>query len=218
MSNLVLILGESGTGKSTSIESLNEEETFIIQIINKPLPFKGFKAKYPLLNKEKTDGNRLVTDKSQSIIGCLNWINSQEHIKSVIIDDFQYVLSNEYMSRAMEKGYDKFTEMAKNYYSIIQVAQQLRENLNIIFMSHSEQKEDGTTKVKTIGKALDSKVTIEGLFTIVLNTSIEDGEYYFATQNNGFNTTKSPRGMFEELKIPNDLKYVITKINEYYGG
>ena len=218
MSNMILILGESGTGKSTSIESLDEKETFIIQVINKPLPFRKFKSKYPLLNKEKTSGNRIVSDKAQGIIGCLNWINSQEHIKNVVIDDFQYILANEYMEKALQTGYNKFTEMAKNYHSIIQFAQQLREDLSIVFMSHLERKDDGTSKIKTIGKLLDEKITVEGLFTIVLNTSMEDGNYYFETQNNGFNTTKSPKGMFEELKIPNDLNYVIEKINEYYGG
>lgn len=216
MSNLVLILGESGTGKSTSIETLDEKETFIIQVINKPLPFKGFKANYPLLkNKE---GQRFISDRSDKIIDCLMWINQQEYIKNVVIDDFQYVLANEYMRRAKEKSFDKYSDMANNYHSIIQVAQQLREDLNIIFMSHIERTEDGRTKVKTIGKALDKYITVEGLFTIVLSTEIEDDNYYFETQNNGFNTTKSPKGMFEELKIPNDLNYVITKINEYYGG
>lgn len=122
------------------------------------------------------------------------------------------------MKRAMERGFDKFTEMAQHYYDIIKYAQSLREDLNIIFLSHSERKDDGSTKVKTIGKLLDEKVTIEGLFTVVLNTKIEDGNYYFETQNNGFNTRKSPKGMFKEYKIPNDLKLVVDKVNEYYGG
>lgn len=215
---MILIIGESGTGKSTSIETLNEKETFIIQVVNKPLPFKGFKSKYPLFNKEAGKGNRVVTSDYENIIRFLQSVDRTSSIKNIVIDDFQYILSDEFMNRAKERGYDKFTEIAQHYYQIIQTAQRLREDLNIVFLSHSERKDDGTTKVKTIGKLLDEKVTVEGLFTIVMNTVIEDGKYFFETQNNGFSTSKSPRGMFEEFKIPNDLNYVLKKINEYYGG
>lgn len=215
MSNMILIIGESGTGKSTAIETLDPTETFIIQVVNKPLPFKGFKSKYPLKAKDN-NGNRVVAKDWTWVIKTLQMIESNSKFKNIIIDDFQYILSSEYMSRAMERGYDKFTEMAQHYYQIIEMAQQMREDLNIIFLSHNEQKEDGTSKVKTIGKLLDDKLTVEGLFTIVLNTKIEDGNYFFETQNNGFNTSKSPKGMFEDLKIPNDLQYVIDKVSEYY--
>ncbi|WP_019132675.1 AAA family ATPase [Peptoniphilus obesi] len=217
MSNMILIIGESGTGKSTSIESLDPKETFIIQVVNKPLPFRGFKKSYPLQSKEKK-GNRFVSNKWENILEILKHLNKDISYKNIVIDDFQYILSDEYMKRAMERGFDKFTEMAQHYYDIIKYAQSLREDLNIIFLSHSERKDDGSTKVKTIGKLLDEKVTIEGLFTVVLNTKIEDGNYYFETQNNGFNTSKSPKGMFEEYKIHNDLKLVVDKVNEYYGG
>lgn len=216
MSNMILIIGESGTGKSTAIETLDPKETFIIQVVNKPLPFKGFKTKYPLVKNAK--GNRIVNNNHLEIIKVLKWLNEQNHIKNVVIDDFQYILSDRYMIRATERGFDKFTEMAQDYYFIIKAAQDLREDLNIIFLSHSERKDDGTLKIKTIGKLLDDKITVEGLFTIVLNTDIEDGNYYFITQNDGRSTSKSPRGMFEDLKIPNDLQFVINKINEYYGG
>lgn len=212
---MILIIGESGTGKSTAIETLDPAETFIIQVVNKPLPFKGFKSKYPLKTKDN-NGNRVVAKDWTWVIKTLQMIESNSKFKNIIIDDFQYILSSEYMSRAMERGYDKFTEMAQHYYQIIEMAQQMREDLNIIFLSHNEQKDDGTSKVKTIGKLLDDKLTVEGLFTIVLNTKIEDGNYFFETQNNGFNTSKSPKGMFEDLKIPNDLQYVIDKVSEYY--
>ena len=218
MSNLILVIGESGTGKSTAIETLDPTETFIIQVINKPLPFKGYKSKYPLQTQGKK-GSRFVTDNSISIQQILKSISNKDdykHIKTVVIDDFQYILSNEFMARAMERGFDKFTEMAQHYYSIIETAQGLREDLNIIFLSHSERKDDGTVKVKTIGKLLDEKITIEGLFTIVLNTVIDNGNYYFETQNNGMSTSKSPKGMFKEDKIPNDLKLVVDKVEEYY--
>lgn len=217
MANLILILGQSGTGKSTSIRNLKPEDTFIIQVVNKPLPFKGFKANYPLTDRDGK-GSRLVSDSVDRIIGCLRFINNKKDIKNVVIDDYQYVISNEFMIRAREKGFDKFTEMAQHYYMVIDIASKLRDDLNIFFLSHNEKKEDGTSKVKTIGKLLDEKITIEGLFTIVLNTVIQDGRYYFETQNNGFNTTKSPLGMFEDRLIDNDLRLVTEKINEYYGG
>lgn len=217
MSNLILILGQSGTGKSTSIKNMDSKDTFIIQAVNKPLPFKGFKKNYLIMDKDGK-GRRLVSDNYDKIISCLKYLNNDKDIKNIIIDDFQYVISNEFMVRAKEKGFDKFTEMAQHYYMIIDVASRLREDLNIFFLSHNEQKEDGTSKVKTIGKLLDEKITIEGLFTIVLNTVIQDNKYYFQTQNNGFNTTKSPLGMFDEQLIENDLKLVTEKINEYYGG
>ncbi|MDU7925287.1 MAG: AAA family ATPase [Finegoldia magna] len=217
MANLVLILGQSGTGKSTSIRNMDSKDTFIIQVVNKPLPFKNFKKNYSLVDKDGK-GRRLVSDNYDRIISCLKYLNNDKDIKNIIIDDFQYVISNEFMTRAKEKGFDKFTEMAQHYYMIIDVASRLREDLNVIFLSHNEQKEDGTSKVKTIGKLLDEKITIEGLFTIVLNTVIQDNKYYFQTQNNGFNTTKSPLGMFDEQLIENDLKLVTEKINEYYGG
>ncbi len=217
MSNLILVIGESGTGKSASIENLEPQETFIIQVVNKPLPFKGFKKNYPLLTKNNP-GNRVVSSDHEWISEALKRCELNKQIKTIVIDDFQYVLSDEYMRKATEKGFDKFTIMAQNYYNILKLAQNMREDLNIIFLSHSESKDDGTTKVKTIGKLLDDKITIEGLFTIVLNTKVEDGNYYFETQNNGFNTSKSPKGMFEEFRIPNDLRYVVDKVNEYYGG
>lgn len=217
MSNLILILGQSGTGKSTSIRNMDSKDTFIIQAVNKPLPFKGFKNNYPIIDKDGK-GKRLVSDDYDKIISCLKYLNNDKDIKNIIIDDFQYVISNEFMVRAKEKGFDKFTEMAQHYYMIIDVASRLREDLNIFFLSHNEQKEDGTSKVKTIGKLLDEKITVEGLFTVVLNTLIQDNKYYFETQNNGFNTTKSPLGMFDERLIDNDLKIVTEKINEYYGG
>ncbi|MFR7348867.1 AAA family ATPase [Peptoniphilus sp.] len=213
MANLVLILGESGTGKSTSIESLDPKETFILQTIKKPLPFKNSYK----LRTAKEDGNRFISSDYQTIISIFNWIETTKY-KTLIIDDFQYILANEFMQRATERGFDKFTEMAQKYYNIIMAASNLRDDLTVIFMSHLERKDDGSEKVKTIGKLLDEKITVEGLFTIVLTTRVEQGEYFFETQNNGRNTTKSPKGMFKENKIPNDLSIVTQAISSYYGG
>ena len=138
MSNLILVIGESGTGKSASIENLEPQETFIIQVVNKPLPFKGFKKNYPLLTK-KNPGNRIVSSDHEWISEALKRCELNKQIKTIVIDDFQYVLSDEYMRKATEKGFDKFTIMAQNYYNILKLAQNMREDLNIIFLSHSEK-------------------------------------------------------------------------------
>lgn len=140
----------------------------------------------------------------------------------------QYVMAFEFMRRATEKGYDKFTEMAKQVTDIIQKADTLRDDLNVIFMTHSENKGSDLTpmyKIKTIGKLLDEKITIEGLFDIVLFTHViekdaENGEYdyTFLTNTNGACIAKSPKGMFESLNIPNDLQLVLDKIYEYEYG
>lgn len=216
MANLILVIGESGTGKSSSIETLDPKETFIIQVVDKPLPFKGFKTKYPLRTKD-VKGNRFVSDRSDSIIKILDILNTEQNIKNIIIDDSQYIMANEFMRRTKEKGFEKFTEIGVNFYNLIDKANSMRENLSIVFLQHSETVENGKTKAKTIGRLLDEKIGLEGRFTVVLATEVEDGQYYFRTQNNGNDTCKSPRGMFEELKIKNDLSFVIKKINEYFN-
>lgn len=217
MANLIMVLGESGTGKSTSIETLNEKETFIIQVVDKPLPFKGFKKRYSLKTKENPKGNRFISDRADVIIKILQNLNKEKGVKNIIIDDSQYIMANEFMRRAKEKGYEKFTEIGQNFYNLIDTANDLREDINVIFLQHTEVTDDGRKKAKTIGKLIDDKISLEGRFTIVLITEVEDGAYYFRTQNNGNDTCKSPRGMFEDLRIPNDLQYVVTKCNEYFN-
>lgn len=217
MANLIMILGESGTGKSTSIENLDPKETFIIQVVNKPLPFRGYKTKYSLRNKENPKGNRFVSDRSDLVMKILDSLNKEKTIKNIIIDDSQYIMANEFMRRAKEKGFEKFTEIGQNFYMLIDKANDMRDDINVIFLQHIEINDAGRVKAKTIGKLLDDKVGIEGRFTVVLMTEIEDGNYYFRTQNNGNDTCKSPKGMFEELRIPNDLKIVIDKVNEYFN-
>ncbi|KXA12940.1 AAA family ATPase [Fusobacterium nucleatum] len=217
MANMIMIIGESGTGKSTSIENLNEKETFIIQAVDKPLPFKEYKKKYPLRSKENPKGNRFISDKAEVIIKILSTLDKEKEIKNIIIDDSQYVMANEFMKRAKEKGFDKFTEIGQNFYNLINKANSMREDINIIFLQHIEIADDGRKKAKTIGKLIDEKICLEGRFTIVLATEVEDRVYYFRTQNNGNDTCKSPKGMFDKLRIPNDLNYVIQKSNEYFN-
>jgi hypothetical protein len=214
MATLVLIIGESGTGKSRAIKTLNPKETFLIQTLDKPLPFRGWAENYIKATKEN-NGNVIVTDSSETIRTALKHIEKKLEIKNIVIDDFQYVMANEFIRRAKEKGYEKFTELAQNVWNILFDAQFCRQDLIIFFLSHSETDANGRTKFKTIGKMLDEKITIEGMFTVVLNTTVSDGVYKFATQNNGSNTSKSPEGMFETVEIENSLQLVADKIRSY---
>lgn len=220
----VLLIGESGSGKSTSIETLNPKETFIINVKNKALPFKGWKNIYIPFSKENPNGNYIGTDDPKTMLAVMQHVSDKmPHIKQLIIEDFQYMAANEYMMRAKESGFAKFTDIGKNIYTLADAHNKLREDLTVIYLNHPDETTDsmGDKKVraKTAGKLIDNVVTLEGLFTLVLFTKVKKGkdamEYSFITQSDGVTTAKSPRGMFETLEIPNDLNYVITKINEY---
>lgn len=210
MSTAVLILGESGTGKSTSLRNLNPAKTLLIQAIRKPLPFKakGWKVRAAI----KDDGNVFQTDDAILMEKLLR----QSPHEIVVIDDFQYVMANEYMRRTGEKGYEKFTDIGKNAWNVLTAASQLAPNRRVYILSHTATDELGRTKIKTIGKMLDEKITLEGMVTIVLRTQVRDGHYTFATQNNGSDTTKSPMGMFSDQFIENDLAAVNAAICDYY--
>ncbi len=212
----VLIIGESGTGKSTSIESLNPAETFIIAVTAKPLPFRGAFKMYTRWCKENPTGNYYVTDDWQKIITVFNSVNSNmPHIKTVVIDDFQYVMCNEYMKRTGEKGWEKFNDMAHHSWSVFNELNKAREDLDCFIMSHSEVIGD-TAKVKCIGKMLETKIGVEGLFTTILHSVRNDSGYGFITQYHKNYMAKSPRGMLESF-IENDLQLVKTKMNEYFN-
>lgn len=216
----ILIIGESGTGKSTSIRNLNPKETFIINVLGKPLPFRSYRKNYVKLKTEngKTTGNYRSTDKWQSVVKLIKGLSENRNdIKNIIIDDFQYIMAFEFMNRALEKGYDKFTEIAKHAFEVINAAVYVRNDLNCYFLTHSDIGSDGKSKAKTIGKMLDEKICLEGLFTIVLHSLIIEGEYKFLTRNDGCHLAKSPMDMFEDKYIDNDLAYVSEKICEYFN-
>lgn len=225
MAQSALIIGDSGCGKSTSIESLDPSSTFIINVANKPLPFKGWRSKYIPWSKTNLTGNMYTKSDPDSIIACLQYVSVQRpEIKTIVIDDWQYMSSFEYMDKAMEKGYDKFTKMAMNLTRVARIQNDLRDDLVIFFLNHSEESVDidGNRKIKakTIGKMIDSTVTLEGLFSIVLFAKAKKDKelgvrYVFETQTNGENTCKSPKGMFSEFEIPNDLNIVRTAICDY---
>ena len=205
MAVIVALMGESGTGKSTSLRNFKKGEASVINVSKKPLPFRN---ELPIF---KTDNYQEI----QAMI-------KRAQAKSLIIDDAQYLMAFEYMHRAKEKGYEKFTDIGANFFNLTQTAASLSDDKIIYFLFHIERTKDGNEKCKTIGQLLDEKITLEGLFTIVLKTVVLlDGnnqrQFCFATVNNGSDTVKTPMGMFAEPLIPNDLKAVDTVIREYYG-
>lgn len=225
MAQSVLVIAESGSGKSTSGRNLDPKETFWINIANKPLPFKGWKKNYTLISKGNPKGNMTNASSAAGIIKALKHVNdNMPHITNIVIDDWQYMSAFEYFDKATEKGYDKFTSIATNLAQVAKYPKDLRDDLYCFFLTHSEDSTDmnGRRKVKakTVGKMIDNALTLEGLFSIVLFGKVikeEDGilKYGFETQTDGNNTCKSPMGMFEESFIDNDLQYVKDCIIKY---
>lgn len=211
MSTPILILGDSGTGKSASMRNLVASDTLLIQALNKPLPFKSADwVKWDAETQPK--GNVFVTDKAIDI----STIMQKTKRPIVVIDDFQYVLANELMRRFQERGYDKFSEIGYNGWNLCNVASQLDSAKRVYILAHTMVDDDGVTRIKTPGKLL-STYTIEGMFSLVLRTCVRDGEYYFSTHNNGSDTVKTPMNMFKDDLIPNDIAAVDKAICEYYG-
>lgn len=200
----VLILGDSGSGKSTSLRNFQPEEVGIINVIGKPLPFKK------KLSTVKTDNYMTI----EAVL-------KKAKAKSIVIDDAQYLMSNEYMRNAKVNGFQKFIDLGTNFWTLIRmIPNELPEDVIVYILSHLERDNEGREKMKTIGKMLDEKITVEGMFTIVLKAISHDGGYYFRTHTNGNDTVKSPMGMFDADEIDNDLKMVDEIIRNYYeiGG
>lgn len=214
MSIVTLIMGESGTGKSTSIRTLDPAETFIINVLDKPLPFKEFKKNYV----QKEGGNYLATDNCATILAALRAINEKRPtVKTIIIDDFQYIMANEFMRRAQESGWGKFTDIGQNAWKIVHECAKLRGDLSVFIMSHTETDSNGRHKCKTIGKMLDEKITLEGMFTVVLHSLVTESGYKFLTQHDGAHIAKAPFGMFDTDMIDNDLSAVKKAMTAYFG-
>lgn len=197
----VMIMGESGSGKSRSLKNFKKGEISVVNVSGKMFPFKAE------FNSFNSDDYELIKKGIKAT-----------HSPSVAIDDSTYLLTSEFMRSAKTKGFEKFTDMALNFYNLIQfVIKELPNDKIVYFLGHVDTDNQGKEKFKTIGRLLDEKITLEGLFTIVLKTSVKDGHYSFVTQTNGMDTVKSPEGMFQSLEIENDLKEVDTAIRSFYG-
>jgi hypothetical protein len=221
----ILVIAESGSGKSTSIEKLDPKETFIINIANKPLPFRGWRKNYTIWSKDNPSGNMYDKATPANIEAALKYVSEKRpEIKNIVIDDFQYMSSFEFFERVDEKGYEKFTQIGAHLARVARLPKDLREDLMVFILTHAEESTDmegkKKFKAKTIGKMVDEKLTLEGLFSIVLFGKVKkdkDGNirYVFETSNNGENTCKSPRGMFQSFEIENDLQLVKEAIIAY---
>lgn len=200
MAILCMIYGQSGTGKSTSLRNFAADEVAVINVSGKPLPFRTKLQTYNSDNYQKIMAAMAKTER-----------------KSIVIDDSTYLMVNEFMRTAKQTGYQKYTDMAVSFNALVEFTANLPDDKIVYFMGHSEQADDGREHFKTIGKMLDNYVTVEGRFTIVLKTVVQDGRYMFSTQNNGQDTVKSPMGLFESTLIDNDLKAVDLAIREYWS-
>ena len=196
----VLILGESGSGKTYSIKNLDPEKVGIFLVEKPRLPFR----------------KPFSVAKRANYHGIMKTL-AEPKLKIYVVDDSQYLLVNEFFDRANETGYQKFTDLALNFRNMIHfVAQKTPDDLIVYFLHHTETDANGRIKAKTIGRMLDEKLTVEGLFDIVLRTEITPEGHFFRTQSNGNDTVKSPEDMFPD-RIPNDLALVDRTIREYYG-
>lgn len=195
----VLVLGASGSGKSTSMRNFEPEEVGIFNVAGKPLPFRKKIPKVDNATYEK-----------------IYKVLKEPKLKKYVIDDSQYLMAFESFDHAKETGYGKFTNMALNFRNLIDFIIRGTPNDVIVYMlHHTELSEDGKLKAKTLGKMLDNQLTVEGLFSIVLLCQVEGSEHFFITNSDGSNPAKSPMEMFD-MKIDNDLKMVDTTIREYY--
>lgn len=226
MANCVMVLGKSGSGKSTSIKDLDPKETVVINTLNKRLPFKGSNKLYNAENK-----NLFHADTYGMVINLLNNISEKAlHVKNVVLDDIIYIMRKEFFSRAKESGYNKFTEIGAHFQQIISTCEGLRQDLNVFFILHSEDVMSDTAvtgyKVATVGKLLDSQYNPIEVVPMVLYSAIKYDEkgspqygfYTHATKEGTIEIpAKTPADMFSENFIPNSLGTVVKAMNEYYA-
>lgn len=195
----VLLIGKSGSGKSASLRNFKKEEIAIANVLGKPLPFKSD------LEAPKVDDYNVI----------LKAIEKTDK-KVIVIDDANYLITNEFMGKSSVKGFDKYNEMGNNFFNLINGIKNIEGGKTVYLIMHEDTDEEGNIKPKTIGKLLDDKVNIQGMFTICIRSMFDNGNYIFRLKTNGQDCVKTPIGLFEEEQMENDLKLVDDKIREYY--
>jgi GTPase SAR1 family protein len=225
MARSLLIIGPPASGKSSSIRNLKGEDTFIITPNTKELPFPGSTVQFKRLNAENPNGNVYVTEDLDDISEALIHANNIPTIKHIIIDDFSHYLTHRVLSENFidDKGYSKWNVLgASVYQALFSQLDNLREDLTVVIMHHTEIKEDGTVAEKTAGKLMDNTIMVSSWFSVVLHSRVidKDGKhlYRFQTNKSSIYLAKSPPGMFSELYVKNDLKEVLENMEMYYSG
>lgn len=209
----VLIIGKSGSGKTYSLKNFSPEEVGIISVEKGRLPFKSDLKVIRIPKFENSENINTSAQISMARYSYVEQVINKAKCKSIVIDDSQYLLADEFFDRAKENGYQKFTDIALNFRNLIHHINDMDDDEKIVyFLHHSEAGDDGREKVKTVGKMLDDKLTVEGCFDVVIYC--KDMKFY--TQGDGISTAKSPEGMFDSVELPNDLKAVDKAIREYY--
>lgn len=202
----VLVMGKSGSGKSTSLRNFNKDEILFVNVLGKPLPFRG------------SFTQTLATDSYNSIAKAFLGLSK----KTIVLDDAGYLITNMFMRGHSSKGegsaiFGFYNSIADRFWNMIEYTKKMPDDIIVYVLMHEEEDDNGKVKPKTIGKLLDEKVCLEGMFTIVLRCVTEDGRHYFRTKTTGADVSKTPMGMFTEELIDNDLKAVDTAIREYYN-
>lgn len=225
MSYPILVIGPSGSGKSSAIRTLPPKETFVFNVCKKELPFRGSNKIYTEISSDSNpSGNMLSTDDYDSIDKTLTYIEQKRsEIKYVVIDDSQYLIVNEFMKKHSTQGkgndvFQLYNNIGDHFWNLVWKSKMYRKDMFIFFLHHSEMTETGIVKAKTIGKMLDEKIELPGMFTTVFYSRRELNKNFFLTQNDGTHPAKSPDGMFENEKIDNDLLLVASSIKKYYEG
>lgn len=220
MSVLIGIAGDTGSGKSSSIQSLDPKTSYVINVAGKELPFKGSSSLYNVENKNYKD----VSD-PRDVLALLKTISDKApHVKTVVIEDANYLMGFMMVDKATETGYTKFSLMAQYMKNLVQGAKELREDLTVVYMSHYEEIEDAGEivgyKLKTAGKLIDKELKLDGLFTVVLyavpDTEKDKTEFVFYTNRWKKFPAKSPMGMFKEIRVKNNLKEIVETVSNFY--
>ena len=230
MSNIICLAGLSNSGKSTSLKYLEPESTFIVSCTNKQLQISGFRKKYKKVttNEGKLVGNWYINNNYDNIKKMLNIVSkTRPEVKVIVLDDANYLLSNETFQNALTKGYEKFTILAKNYYDLIEYCMNLRDDLTVVFITHIENfgtDIDPEYRMWTTGKMLTNAINLDGLFSYIIyseryvSDTDDEVKYRFKTRTDGNDTCRSVSGCFEDKYIEPDMKYVIDTINKFENG